>query len=50
MNHGLKVIVGFTLMIAAGISVLYYIDQIGPNKDGLNPVNAGAGCASKGEC
>jgi len=50
MNHALKVIVGFTFMIAVGLGVLYYVDQAGASKNGLNPVNAGAGCAAKGDC
>lgn len=52
MDHGLKVIIGFTIMIALGIGALYLIDNtaFGDTKNGLNPVNAGAGCAARRDC
>jgi len=51
MSHVLKVIIGFTFMIALGMISLYFINQQNiSGAQGLNPVNAGAGCASKGEC
>lgn len=52
MDHGLKVIIGFTVMIALGIGVLYFIDQtaFGTNQNGVRPINAGAGCAAKRTC
>jgi hypothetical protein len=49
MNHGLKVIIGFTVMIAIGIGVLYYIDQSSVNNDS-GAVNASSGCASWQNC
>lgn len=50
MNHALKVIIGFTFMIAIGIGALYFIDQTTVASNGLKPVNTGAGCAAKGTC
>ncbi len=52
MNHVLKVIIGFTFMIVLGMAALYFIGQetIANDDSELNPVNAGAGCASKGDC
>lgn len=49
MNHGLKVIIGFTVMIAIGIGVLYYIDQNSVS-NGNGAVNASSGCASWQNC
>jgi hypothetical protein len=52
MSHVLKVIIGFTVMIALGMAGLYFINKetITDKNTGLNPINAGAGCASKGDC
>lgn len=54
MDHGLKVIIGFTLMIALGIGVLYFIDNAtfaaNTQKNGYRPVKAGAGCAATRTC
>ncbi len=52
MDHGLKVIIVFTLMIAAGIGVLYWIDHAAFNTSsmGIKPVKAGAGCAATRTC
>lgn len=47
MSHVLKVIIGFTVMIAIGIGVLYYLDQksISPS-----PASANFGCESLEDC
>lgn len=52
MNHTLKVIIGFTIMIAIGIGALYFIDQgvFAKVTNGIRSVNTGAGCASTGDC
>jgi hypothetical protein len=52
MSHVLKVIIGFTVMIALGIVGLYFINQETMNNDdkSVNPVNAGAGCAARRDC
>ena len=50
MSHVLKVIIGFTVMIAIGIGVLYYLDQKSSNSN----VKANAGdifdCGSMQDC
>ncbi len=52
MGHTLKVIVGFTLMIAIGLGFLYFIDQgaLAKSNKTIKPINTGAGCAAKGTC
>jgi len=52
MNHVLKVIIGFTFMIALGIGTLYVFDQRAnaDKNSSIKPVKAGAGCASNGTC
>lgn len=52
MNHVLKVIIGFTFMIAIGVMALYFFDQqaISAKSGPVKPVNSGAGCASSGSC
>ncbi len=52
MNHGMKVIIGFTIMIAIGVGILYYTDQTFATnqQNGIRPVNTGSGCAAYGDC
>ena len=55
MSHVLKVIIGFTIMIAIGIGFLYYSDQksINNEKKSLNntgAVSASLDCISWEEC